>query len=255
MKRMVLMFAALLTALPVFAQNAADAYYDPEEMEAARAAIKAEHGTQQSSLLFLDRLEYQSRDGDPELLWDGQGWRGGDIEKFWFKTEGEYITEENRFGEAELQALYSRAVSPFWDVQLGLRHDIKPDPSRSYLVLGVQGLARYWFELDGAFFISHKGDVSIRVEAEYELRLTQQWILQPRVELNAALSEDDVIGMGSGVNNVEAGLRLRYEITRQIAPYAGVSWTESYGETVNFAQAEGEDRSQASFVTGIRLWF
>lgn len=255
MKPLTFILALFLSTTPVHAQNAADAYYDPVEMAKARAAIKAEHGSHLGSFVIVDRLEYQSRDGDPEILWDAQGWIGGDIEKFWFKTEGEYLTEENRFDEVELQALYSRAISPFWDLQAGIRHDIRPDPSRSFIVIGAQGLAPQWFELDGALFFSHKGDVSVRLEAEYDFRLTQRLLLQPRAEINLALSEDEDVGVGSGLSTAEASLRLRYQITGQVAPYIGISWTESYGSTADFSRAEGESVSQVAFVAGIRLWF
>lgn len=116
-------------------------------------------------------------------------------------------------------------------------------------------MAPYWFELDGALFLSDKGDLSARFEAEYEFRLTQQLMLQPRLELNAAFSDDAEIGVGSGLSTADAGLRLRYEVTREIAPYVGVSWTQSFGDTKEFQRLDGEDTSQVSFVAGLRFWF
>jgi len=240
---------------PAFAQHAADAYYDPAEMAKARAALKESHGNQISSLILGERLEYHSNGGDPLMVWEGQGWIGRDLHKLWFKTEGEYETNEDRFEEAEVQALYSQAISPFWELQAGLRQDIKPDPSRTYAVFGAQGVAPQWFELDGALFLSNKGDLSARLEAEYEFRLTQRLMLQPRIELNAAFSDDHDIGVGSGLSTAQAGLRLRYEITREFAPYIGVSWARSFGETRDFQRLEGEDTNQASFVAGMRFWF
>ena len=143
MKRLLIL--VLLSSAPplAFAQNAADAYYDADEMAAARAALKKGHGDQITSLILGERFEYQSNEGDPLTVWEAQAWIGGDRQKLWFKTEGEYETEDGRFEEAEIQALYSRAISPFWDLQVGVRHDIKPDPSRSYAVLGAQGVAPY----------------------------------------------------------------------------------------------------------------
>ncbi len=138
----------------VFAQNAADEFYDADEMAKARAALKSGHGSQINSLILGERFEYQSNHGEALAVWEAQGWIGNDIEKFWVKTEGEYELDEGRFEEAEVQALYSRAVSPFWDLQIGVRHDIKPDPSRTYAVIGAQGLAPHWFELDGQLFLS-----------------------------------------------------------------------------------------------------
>lgn len=239
----------------VQAQQAADAYYDPDEMAKARAMLKAGHGAQINSLVFGERLEYQSGEGDARLVWEGQGWVGSDKHRLWVKTEGEYESSGSRFEDAELQALYSRAISPFWDLQVGVRHDPEPGPSRSYVVLGAQGLARYWFEVDAALFLSNKGDLSARLEAEYELRLTQRLLLQPRVELNAAFSDDSAIGRGSGLSTAEAGLRLRYEIVREFAPYVGVSWSETLGDSRDFQRLAGEDASEWSFVAGMRFWF
>lgn len=255
MIRLLVVLLVALAASPTLAQNAADAYYDPAEMAKARAALKSGHGSQINTLILGERLEVHSNDGDPLTVWEAQGWIGSDIQKLWFKTEGEYETDEGRFEEAEVQALYSRAVNAFWDLQAGLRHDIKPDPSRTYAVIGAQGVAPYWFELDGQLFLSNEGDISARLEAEYEFRLTQRLMLQPRIELNAALSDDEDIGMGSGLSTTEAGLRLRYEITREFAPYVGVSWNRAFGKTEDFIRAEGEDSDQVSWVAGIRFWF
>lgn len=237
------------------AQNAADQYFDPEEMAKARKVLKASHGAQVNSLILGERFEFHSNHGDPLAVWEGQGWIGNDEKKFWIKTEGEYAHEDSRFEEAEIQALYSRAISPFWDVQAGLRFDLEPDPSRSYLALGVQGLAPQWFELDTQLFLSDEGDISARIEVEYALRLTQRLILQPRVELNAAFSDDPEIGVGSGFSSVDAGLRLRYEVRREFAPYIGISWIRALGNTEDFVAAAGEDSSELSLVVGIRLWY
>lgn len=220
-------------------------------------AAKAETaGASTNWFALLDRLEYQSNEGSGQLIWDGQGWYGGDYNKFWFKTEGERSLEGGGFGEVEVQGLYSRAIRPFWDVQVGVRQDIKPDnPSRTFGVIGIQGLAPYWFEVDAAAFISDDGDISARLELEYDLLLTQRLIMQPRFETNIAIQDVATLGVGSGVNDVELGLRLRYEIKREFAPYVGVNWSRKLGETADFARANFEDPGSASLVAGIRFWF
>lgn len=247
--------ALICLARPVIAQHAADEYFDPAEMAKVRAALSKSHGEQIHTFVTAERLEYQSNDGDSLTVWEGQGWIGGDEQKFWFKTEGEYENDDSGFEEVELQALYSRAISPFWDLQMGLRHDFKPKPTRTYGVIGAQGLAPYWFELDGQLFLSEKGDLSLRLEAEYDFRLTQRLMLQPRIEVNAAFSEDEDIEQGSGLSTADVGLRLRYEIIRQFAPYIGVSWSRAFGDTADFVREEGGSRSQTSWVAGVRLWF
>ncbi len=255
MNRLVVLLCLVISSPPLLAKNAADAYYDPAAMAKARAALKQGHGNQIHTLILGERLEYQSNGGDPLAVWEAQGWIGGDIQKLWFKTEGGYETEEGKFEEAEIQVLYSRAVSPFWDLQAGFRHDIQPDPSRSYAVIGLQGVAPYWFELDAQLYLSDAGDLSARLEAEYEFRLTQRLMLQPRIELNGALSDDEDVGVGSGLSTAAAGLRLRYEITREFAPYIGISWNRALGKTADITRSGGEETNQFSWVAGIRFWF
>lgn len=204
--------------------------------------------------VIIDRLEYGDSDEGETQLWDAQAWFGGDIHKLWVKTEGEGTTGETP-ESAEIQALYSRTISPFWDAQVGVRYDERPDPGSGFAVLGVQGLAPYWLEVDAALFARDEGDVRFRLEAEYELLFTQRLILQPRFELNAAASDVPEYGLASGINNTEAGLRLRYEIKREFAPYIGVRWERLHGNTRDLARAEGESASETAFVAGFRMWY
>ncbi len=154
-----------------------------------------------------------------------------------------------------MQVLYSRFIAPFWDLQAGVRYDFRPNPSRSFAVLGVEGLAPYWFEFEAAGFISDDGDVSARVEAEYEILFTQRLIAQPLLEVNLAAQDVEELGIGSGFTDIELGLRLRYEIRREFAPYIGLAWTRRLGNTADFARDEGEDVGDLAVVAGVRLWF
>ncbi|WP_375203339.1 copper resistance protein B [Hyphococcus sp.] len=232
-----------------------DAYNDPQEMAEARKAVLKEHGAGTTYYVLADRFEVQTGEGDPTLMLEGAAWWGGDRNKLWLKTETEYSFEENEFEEAEVQALWSRAVSRYFDFQAGVRHDFSPDPSRTYAVLGVQGLAPYWFEVDAALFVSDKGDVSARLEAEYELMLTQRLILQPSAEADISFQTVDALNIGEGLSTIELGARLRYEIKREFAPYIGVHWTRDLGDTADFSRSNGEDPSVVSLVAGVRFWF
>ena len=245
--------ALLLASSPVSAL--AQEVIDPDGAAAVRAHVQRHHGAATLSYVEGERFEYQSNGGDPVFLWDAQGFYGGDLNKIWIKTEGEYDLNADEFEEAEVQALYSRAVGSFWDFQAGVRHDFAPFDDRTYGVVGLQGLAPYLFEIDAAAFISGHGDVTARIEAEYELLLTQRLILQPRTELNFAFEDVPELEIGSGLSTAELGLRLRYEFRREFAPYIGVSWTRSVGDTAGYARAAGEDPSKASFVAGVRFWF
>lgn len=213
------------------------------------------HDAKVHTFVLIDRLEYGDVEGTNNYLWDAQGWIGGDINKFWLKTEGEGPMHGGSPEGTEFQALYNRAISPFWNAQAGLRYDVNPDPDRGFAVLGLQGLAPYWLETDLALFVSEDGDISLRSEFEYELLLTQKLILQPRVEINAAAQDVPEYGLGSGLNSTEMGLRLRYEFVREFAPYIGVRWEQSYGDTRDLARAESESSSSTAFVLGLRAWY
>lgn len=234
--------------------HAADALFGPQQMADARRQLRAEEGGARNSFVLADRLEAAFADGDAGYTWDAQGWYGGDIHKLWLKSEG---AGEGGDGadSAEIQALYSRAISPFFDAQVGIRHDVRPEPDRSYLVAGMQGLLPYVFELDAALFLSDEGDLSGRVESEYDLQITQRLILQPRLEIDFAAQEVPELGIGTGLGSFEAGLRLRFELRREIAPYFGIAWERKLGDTAVFARAAGEQRSNVYLVLGARSWF
>jgi copper resistance protein B len=241
-------------------EHAADTVWDPQLMARKRAdKLVAEHGGFTGYMVLADRLEYRAlEDGDGDGYgWDAEGWYGGDYNRLWLKTEG-----EGEFGEgveaveaAEVQALYSRSINPWYNLQAGVRYDVRPKPDRAHLVLGIQGLAPYWFEVDAAGFLSHEGDLTARFEAEYDQRITNRLILQPRVELDLAAQDIPELGIGAGLSTIEAGLRLRYEIKREFAPYVGVHYERPLGDTAEFARAEGEDAGGWAVLVGLRSWF
>lgn len=243
--------------LNVLAQefNAADEFYDPKEMKPVRDKLISHHGDQINHLLIPERLEYQTNEGSSTFFSEVQGWIGTDDNRLWIKHESEFSNAQNRIEEFELQALYSTPISRFFDFQVGVRRDERPTPDRYFGVIGLQGLAPYWFEIDIASFVSDDGDVSFRTEFEQDFLITQRLILQPRLELNFAIQDITENGIGSGLNDIDLGLRLRYEIIREIAPYFGVTWNQLTGATKNFALLSGEEASRISFVTGLRLWF
>jgi len=201
-----------------------------------------------------EQLEYRANNGQDSLNWDAQGWIGNDDHKAWLKTEGEKPTD-GRLEKGEIQLLYSRRISDFFDAQAGVRYDFEPGPERGFGVFALQGLAPYWFEVDASAFVSNEGEVSARFEVEYDLLITQKLILQPTAEVNLAAQSVRERGIGSGINDVELGLRLRYEIERKFAPYIGISWERKIGQTADLARDEGEDIDNLSFVTGIRFSF
>ena len=196
----------------------------------------------------------RSRDGEDSYVWDVQGWYGGDIDKFWFKTEGGGDIDDSP-GEIEVQTLWSHAIHPWFDFQAGARLDFESGFERSHLALGVQGLAPYSFEVDAAAFISDDGDVSARFEGEYDVWLTQRLVLQPRLELELHAQDIPERSIGSGLSSGEIGVRLHYQIVREFAPYLGVEYERLFSGTADAAQRAGEDVGGWSVVVGVRTWF
>ncbi|RIL07254.1 MAG: copper resistance protein B [Proteobacteria bacterium] len=209
--------------------------------------------------VLVDQAEFRAHDADDFVAWEVEGWVGGDHNRAWFRTEGDRQVSGDAAGEAELEVLYGRFVAPFWDARIGIRQDLISegghDRGRTFLSLGVVGLAPQWFEVEPTLYVSHEGDISFRLEATYDLFLTQRLVLQPRFELDAAASQVSEFGVGSGINDVQLGLRLRYEIRREIAPYVGVTWNRQLGNTAELARDEGEGVSSLGLVAGVRFWF
>lgn len=233
--------------------NAADVIYDPNAMAASRASLRREHGGLAHTRFLVDRLEYSASDGERAYAADTQFWWGGDIDKLWIELDAE--GEVDGRGEVEVQALWSRAIDPWFDLQVGVRQDLRSGPDRTHLVVGLQGLAPYWFELDGSLFLSNRGELTARFEAEYDLRITQRWVLQPRAEVEASLQDIPELEVGAGLTRAEIGARLRYEFRPEFAPYLGVSYARAFGETAHFRRDEGASSDEWSVILGVRSWF
>ena len=214
----------------------------------AAAPLAQPHGDQIFTYVQAEQLEYRiANNGSDTLAWDVRGWAGGDYNRAWFKTQG-----DDGIDGSEVQLRYSRLITPFWDLA---RYDVEPDPSRAYAVFALHGLAPYLYEVDADMFISEEGDMSARLEVEYQILLTQRLILQPSFELDLAVQEVKELRIGPGLSQVELGLRLRYEIVRELAPYIGFVWERKVGRTADLAKGGGEEFDTSAFVAGVRFWF
>ena len=204
--------------------------------------------------VLVDRLEVVDTNSGRSTSYEAQAWFGNSYNKLVIKTEGE--VEKGRVHEARNELLWSRAVSTYFDTQLGVRNDAGSGrPARNWLAFGIQGLSPYWFEVAATGYVSENGRVAARFAAEYELLLTQRLILQPRVEANIYSKNDPDVGIGSGLANASAGLRLRYEFSRQFAPYIGVEKYSNFGRTADLVRASGGRASETRVVAGVRMWF
>ncbi|PTS96477.1 copper resistance protein B [Pseudomonas sp. HMWF006] len=231
----------------------------PPLTDADRAAVFTSPGGHQvhdsaiNSYFLADKLEWQDADDGSALAWDLSGWIGGDIDRLWLRSEGE--RSNGKTEDAELQALWGHAISPWWDVVSGVRQDFKPGAPQTWAAFGLKGMALYNFEAEVTAFIGEGGQSALRFEGDYDILLTNRLTLQPTAEVNVYGKNDAQRGIGSGLSNTELGLRLRYEIRREFAPYIGVTWNRTYGNTADYAREEGEDRSEARLVLGVRMWF
>jgi copper resistance protein B len=211
------------------------------------------HGGAPAGMLLIDQLEaFHGRDANGQS-WEIQGWYGNDSDKLWLRSEGE--RSRGKLEDGNVEAFWNRNVATFWSTQLGMRHDFGEGPARSWAAFGVQGLAPYWFELEATGYAGAGGRTAARLRAEYELLFTQRLILQPEAEINLYGKNDPQRRIGRGISDVQFGLRLRYEIRRQLAPYVGVNWVRRVGTSADYARQDRQPVLDRQIVAGVRIWF
>ncbi len=211
------------------------------------------HDSSVNYFVLFDQLEWQTGRGADAFSWDTKGWVGHDRNRFWFRSEGDRAG--GRTDQAQTNLLYGRAIARWWDVTAGVRLDTLPDTPRSALALGVQGLAPYWFEVEASAFLEPSGRTHVRVETEYDLRITNRLVIQPLLEFEIYGRADREREIGAGLSAGELGLRLRYEFRRELAPYLGVVWSRRFFGTADLARAAGHDVAGARLAVGLRTWF
>ncbi len=226
------------------------AYSGGYNLGSMRPRLADEHNF---GLLLVDQLESVRTDKNTSIAYDMQAWFGRNYDRAVLKAEGDI--DGGKLQEARTELLWGHAVAAFWDVQLGVRHDSGVDPSRTWVAFGVQGLAPYWFETEATAYFGEDGRSALRFDAEYELLLTQRLILQPRIEANFYGKRDAARELGSGLSDVTMGLRLRYEIRREFAPYVGIERARKFGGTKDLVRAAGKDTDESRVVAGVRFWF
>jgi copper resistance protein B len=204
-------------------------------------------------MFLVDELEWQEASPDDALVWNVSAWIGHDTGRLWFRSEGEATDGGVEASRAEV--LWSRPIAAWWDLVGGVRQDAGTGPGRSYGLIGVQGLAPYRFHVEADLFAGERGQFGARLESLYEILLTNRLILQPRAELQAFGKDDAATFVGSGLSQLELGLRLRYEIRREFAPYVGVEWSGKFGDTADLAEDADETVRDTRFVAGLRFWF
>ena len=205
------------------------------------------------SHVMLDQFEYRAGGDGNDVSWDGQAWIGTDTNRLWLKTEGVW-RDNGDIEDGKHEILYDRPISTFFDLQAGLRLDADSMSGRTWAALGIQGLAPNFFDISATLYASDKGHVAANFEGSFDLLLTQRLILQPQAEINVYGKSDPARGIGSGLADFDAGLRLRYEISRKFAPYVGLSWQRKFGQTRRFAVMGGDEGEVLLAVFGLRAW-
>ena len=203
-------------------------------------------------LALMDQFEWSGREGGV-TAWDNTSWVGGGVHRAWFRSEGEVVG--GAVDAADVHVLYGKAISPWWDLVGGVRQDMRPGPVRTWAAFGIQGLAPYWFEVQATGYVGAEGRTHGRVEVEYELLLTNRLVLQPLLELEMYGKADPERRIGAGISSLETGVRLRYEVRREIAPYVGLTWERAFGGTADYATQDGASVAHVRPVVGLRVWF
>jgi copper resistance protein B len=204
---------------------------------------------------FFNQLEGRLGNGS-YLRWDGQAWAGTDYNRLWLKSEGRYnVNRKGTVTDGDHEALYDRPISTYFDVQAGVRVDLDSLPTRTWAALGVQGLALEFWDLEATLYASDGGHYALKTNASYDLLLTQRLILQPQFETNWYTKTDPRRRIGSGLSDIDMGLRLRYEFSRKLAPYVGVAYQRSFSGTASYAREDGGHVNDVRFLAGLRVWF
>lgn len=204
--------------------------------------------------VLFDQLEGRSNGPDNELRWDGEGWAGTDHNRVWFKSEG-FFNEDGKVEDGDHEVLYDRPVTTYFDLQGGLRYDLDSGPQRWWAAFGIEGLAPQFFNLQATAYARDAGHFAGRVVGSYDLLLTQRLIAQPEIELNFYSKQDPARSVGTGLSEIDTGLRIRYELSRKFAPYVGVAYDGKFGETAGFVRDEGEIVNDLRVVFGFRVWY
>lgn len=226
---------------------------DTDRIAARPPAAHAMHDSAVHSFFLFDRLEFADGEHGSAFAWEAEGWIGTDTKRLWLRSEGEAVRDGG--DHAELELLYGHSVSPWWDVLIGLRHQHDGGENRESLAVGIRGLAPQKIEVAATAYLDTSGTADLRLKLGYDAWLSERWILHPELEFNAHGRSDPDRGTGAGLGTAQAGLRLRYEITRQFAPYIGIEYEQAFGGTADLRRREGEAVRDTRLVLGLRVWF
>jgi copper resistance protein B len=253
-----IVFAWIVCAVNLLLVFVGDARSQSDQSNSQSPAAQMPPPVMDSPILWhfwFDQLEGRTNGPDNEFRWDGEGWAGTDMNKLWLKSEG--FVENGRASDGDTEALYGHPVPllKYFDAQAGVRYDLDSGPGRTWGAIGIEGLAPYFFEFAPTFYFSDRERFAGRVEGSYDILITNRLVVQPQFELNFYSARDPSRGTGPGLSSIDTGLRIRYEISRKIAPYIGFAYSGAFGETATFTRDEGGIVNDPRFIFGVRVWY
>lgn len=240
-----------LQSAPLIANRDPNAYTDGKDFSHQSKPMMGDQ--EYLGALIVDRLEGVNVRDDFSMTYDWQAWYGKDYDRLVVRAEGEI--DQGQFKSARNEALWGHALTAFWDTQLGIRYDSGQGTDRAWGAVGIQGYAPYWIYIEATGYVGEEGRTAFRLETEYDVLITQKLILQPRVEANFYSDSDPSRLISSGLSNIEAGLRLRYEFKREFAPYIGIEWASTFGSAADIIRSKGNKAEETRFVAGVHFWF
>lgn len=222
-------------------------------LASAQANMAHMHDDPLAWKLEVEELEWRQDGGREDLHWDVVGWLGHDANRLWLRSEGE--REPGATAENQFELLWGHAIAPWWDSMLGLRVDSGALPTRVYAAFGVQGEAPQFVHVEATAYLGDRLDAGLRLQADYDLLLTQRLVLAARAEAELWTDADEREGRGAAASQASVGLRLRYEFLRELAPYAGLEWARALGDSADLARDDREPVQELRWVAGLRFWF
>jgi copper resistance protein B len=233
-------------------------------LAALLAATASPAAAMDDSAIFwrIDAMaERRFHDRAPAWEWKAKAWIGDDYNKLRMENSGVLsdngvIDKEGGTKGIDSRVFYSRLISDFWDAKIGIQATVfGPDLSRTAFIAGFEGLAPYGIHVDLVGAFSQTSVATLRLEVAYDILLSQKLIATPFAEAVVASGDDRAIDLGAGLSRFEVGLRLRYEIAKEFAPYIGLSFEQFTGATASYVAADNDPTSKLRFLVGLKTWF
>lgn len=223
---------------------------------------RKEHGAQIYAISTVDTKWLLNEDGEGALKSEIETRIGTDENKIFIKIHTDKAESHDAHFDAKV--LYSRMISDFWDVQAGVRyrsqkveldHHVKDSEEQLDAVIGLHGMAPYFFETDAYFYAGEDHYSGLSLETERDLLLTQKLIFKPYLDLDVVFSDDSKYAKKSGLSSLITGIETRYEISKKVMPYLDIAYEYSKGNDETAWQVESDSEKGWRYGAGVRFKF